>query len=90
MENNIKLFEQKKVRIHWDERQEKWYFSVINVIEILTGSTIPKRYWSDLKKKLAKEGSEAYEKIIRSFKCSKIKVQQGRIQLSDFRGQLKM
>ena len=55
MENKIKLFEQKKVRTHWDEKEEKWYFSVIDVIEILTGSTIPKRYWSDLKKKLATE-----------------------------------
>ena len=65
MENKIKLFGQKKVRTHWDEKEEKWYFSVIDVIEILTGSTIPKRYWSDLKKKLATEGSEAYEKIVR-------------------------
>ena len=65
MENEIKLFEQKKVRTHWDEKQEKWYFSVIDVIEILTASTVPKRYWSDLKKKLATEGSEAYEKIVR-------------------------
>lgn len=63
--SNIKLFESKKVRTHWDAKQEKWYFSVIDVIEILTGSSIPKRYWSDLKKKLAVEGSEAYEKIVR-------------------------
>ena len=65
MENKIKIFEQKEVRTHWDEKEEKWYFSVIDVIEILTGSSIPKRYWSDLKKKLATEGSEAYEKIVR-------------------------
>jgi hypothetical protein len=63
--SNIKLFESKRVRSHWDAEKEQWYFSVIDVIEILTGSTIPKRYWSDLKKKLAKEGSEAYEKIVR-------------------------
>jgi DNA-damage-inducible protein D len=62
---NIKLFENRKVRTHWDGEGEKWYFSVIDVIEILTGSSIPKRYWSDLKKKLAAEGSEAYEKIVR-------------------------
>jgi len=67
MENSdsIKLFESKKVRTHWDEVQEKWFFSVIDVIEILTGSSIPKRYWSDLKKKLKLEGSEVYEKIVR-------------------------
>jgi DNA-damage-inducible protein D len=63
--SNIKLFEERKVRTHWDGEQEKWYFSVIDVIEILTGSSIPKSYWSDLKKKLTLEGSEAYEKIVR-------------------------
>ena len=62
--NNLKLFEEKKVRTYWDAIQEKWYFSVIDVIEILTGSSIPRRYWSDLKKKLAAEGSELYEKIV--------------------------
>jgi len=67
MENNtsIKLFESKKIRTHWDEAEEKWYFSVIDVVEILTDSSVPKRYWSDLKKKLITEGSQAYEKIVR-------------------------
>jgi len=63
--SNIKLFESKKVRSHWDIEKEIWYFSVIDVIEILTGSSIPKRYWSDLKKKLVSEGSKVYEKIVR-------------------------
>jgi len=63
--SDIKLFESKKVRTHWDSGKELWFFSVIDVIEILTDSTIPKRYWSDLKKKLQSEGSEAYEKIVR-------------------------
>jgi DNA-damage-inducible protein D len=63
--SNLKLFESKKVRTHWDEENQIWYFSVIDVIEILTGSSIPKRYWSDLKKKLSKEGSEVYDKIVR-------------------------
>jgi hypothetical protein len=62
---NIKLFEQKKVRSYYDNDKEIWYFSVIDVIEILTESSVPKRYWSDLKTKLTKEGSEAYEKIVR-------------------------
>ena len=61
----VKLFENKKVRTFWDEAEQQWYFSVIDVIEILTGSSIPKRYWSDLKKKLSSEGSEVYEKIVR-------------------------
>lgn len=60
----VQLFEQKKVRSHYDAEKEIWYFSVIDVIEILTGSTIPKRYWADLKKKLKTEGSEAYDKIV--------------------------
>ena len=62
--NNIKLFEEKQVRTHFDAEKETWYFSVIDVIQILTESTIPKRYWSDLKKKLTKEGSQLYEKIV--------------------------
>jgi DNA-damage-inducible protein D len=62
---SIKLFEEKKVRTHWDATRETWLFSVIDVIQILTNSTIPKRYWSDLKKKLSLEGSEVYEKIVR-------------------------
>jgi len=60
----IKIFEDKKVRTVWDETNEKWYISIIDVIEVLTESTIPKRYWSDLKKKLAKEGSQSYENIV--------------------------
>lgn len=60
----IKLFEQKQVRTFWDEDTEKWFLSVIDIISTLTDSTIPKRYWSDLKKKLTKEGSELYDKIV--------------------------
>lgn len=62
--NSIILFNQKQVRRIWDEDNEQWYFSIIDVIEILTDSSLPKRYWSDLKKKLKKEGSELYEKIV--------------------------
>jgi len=60
----LHLFEDKKVRTLWDEEQEKWYFSIVDTIKALTGSTIPKRYWSDLKKKLSKEGSQLYEDIV--------------------------
>ena len=62
--SNIKLFEEKHVRSVFNEQNEKWYFSVIDVIHVLTDSTVPKRYWSDLKKKLSKEGSQAYDKIV--------------------------
>lgn len=60
----IKIFEQKQVRTFWDKNSEKWYLSVIDIIGTLTESTIPKRYWTDLKKKLINEGSELYEKIV--------------------------
>jgi hypothetical protein len=63
MTNKIKLFEQQKVRTHWDEKEEKWYFSIIDVIEILTGTDRSRKYWNDLKTKLRKEGSELSEKI---------------------------
>jgi len=60
----IAIFEGKKIRRHWDGEKELWYFSVVDVIEVLTGSSIPKRYWSDLKNKLKIEGSQVYEKIV--------------------------
>jgi hypothetical protein len=59
----IKIFEDKKVRTLWDEEQGKWYFSIIDVIEILTNSDRSRKYWNDLKTKLKKEGSELSEKI---------------------------
>ena len=62
-ETSIKLFEQKQVRSLWNEEEEKWYFSIIDVIEALTGTDRPRKYWSDLKVKLKKEGSELSEKI---------------------------
>ncbi|MBS1490103.1 MAG: hypothetical protein JSS93_06230 [Bacteroidetes bacterium] len=62
-ENVIKIFEQKQVRTHWNEKRELWYISVIDVIEVLTGTDRPRKYWSDLKIKLKKEGSELSEKI---------------------------
>lgn len=59
----IKIFEDKKVRSIWDEEQEKWYISIIDVIQVLTNNERPRKYWSDLKAKLKKEGSELSEKI---------------------------
>jgi hypothetical protein len=61
--SNIKLFESKKVRTHWDEQGEQWYFSVIDVIEAITGTDRPRKYWSDLKTKLLNEGSQLSENI---------------------------
>ena len=63
--SDIKLFESKKVRTQWDEEKELWYFSIIDVIEILTDSNNPRRYWSDLKRKLEEEGfGQLYDIIV--------------------------
>ncbi len=61
--SNIKLFHNQQIRSHWDAEQEQWFFSVIDVIQALTGSERPRKYWSDLKKKLKNEGSEVSDKI---------------------------
>jgi hypothetical protein len=62
-QNALQIFEAKKVRTIWDDEQEKWYFSIVDVIEVLTDNERPRKYWSDLKSKLKKEGSELSEKI---------------------------
>ena len=62
-DHHIKLFESVNVRSHWDAVQEKWYFSVVDVVQVLTDSDRPRKYWSDLKAKLQKEGSEVSEEI---------------------------
>ena len=62
-DQSIILFNQKQIRRHWDDKNELWYFSIIDVISILTESPRPRKYWSDLKNKLKKEGSELSAKI---------------------------
>ena len=79
-ETAIKLFEQKQIRSLWNEEDEKWYFSIVDVIEVLTESTIPKRYWTDLKKKLKNEGSELYEKLVQL----KLQSSDGKFYKTDF------
>jgi DNA-damage-inducible protein D len=65
MTNQVKLFEQQKVRTYWDEEKQQWYFSIIDVIQILSESNNPRRYWSDLKRKLQQEGFiQLYEIIV--------------------------
>lgn len=65
LETISNLFEGKEIRSVWDSEKEEYYFSVIDVIGALTDSNIPKRYWSDLKRKLDEEGSQLYENIVR-------------------------
>lgn len=62
--SEIKLFQDKKIRTYHDEIRDEWYFSIVDTVSVLTDSSIPKRYWSDLKKKLIKEGFQLYEKIV--------------------------
>jgi len=56
--SNIKLFESKKIRSQWDADAEKWFFSIVDVIEVLTDSPRPRKYWNALKTKLKQEGSQ--------------------------------
>ena len=60
--NALVVFQDKKIRRTW--HNDEWYFSVVDVIEVLTDSSIPRRYWSGLKIKLKEEGFELYEKIV--------------------------
>ena len=62
--DQIQLFEDQPIRTAWDNEKEEWYFSVVDVCQVLSGTENPRRYWSDLKRKLKKEGSELYEKIV--------------------------
>jgi len=75
----IKIFEDKKVRTLLDGEQEKWYFSVIDVVEVLTNSDRPWKYWNDLKTKLQKEGSELSDKIGQF----KLPAEDGKLRLTD-------
>ncbi|MDY0906680.1 Bro-N domain-containing protein [Pedobacter sp. CFBP9032] len=61
--SDLKLFEDKKVRSEWNELEEKWYFSIIDVVEVLTNSPRPRKYWNALKTKLQNEGSELSHKL---------------------------
>lgn len=62
-QNEIQLFDGKQVRYVWDEEQEKYFFSVVDVIQVLTDSPRPRKYWNALKTKLAAEGSELSSKM---------------------------
>jgi Holliday junction resolvasome RuvABC DNA-binding subunit len=62
-QNTIQIFEDKKVRTIWDVEQEKWFISIIDVIEVLTDSPRPRKYWNALKTKLKTEGSELSQKM---------------------------
>ncbi len=64
--DEIKIYENKEIRSVWDNEKEEWYFSVVDVVGVLTESVNPRRYWSDLKRKLKEEegANQLYEKIV--------------------------
>lgn len=68
-ETAIKLFNEKQIRTHWDEEKEKWYFSIVDVVGILTESENPNNYWKVLKNRLKKDGSELVTN------CNQLKMQ---------------
>lgn len=78
-QNAIKVFEEKKVRTVWDSEREEWYFSIVDVVAVLTDSDNPRKYWSVLKTRLKKEGSET------ATNCSQLKLpaEDGKMRLTD-------
>ena len=62
--SNIKVFEDKKIRTQWNEQEEDWYFSVVDVCAIFSDSKTPRNYWSDLKRKLKQEGIDLHENLV--------------------------
>ena len=80
MENKINLFEQQKVRTHWDEKEEKWYFSVIDVISILTESVNPRDYWFKMKARVKTEDGLELSTVCRQLK---MKANDGKMRETD-------
>lgn len=75
----IQLFEEKKVRTVWDDEHEKWYFSIVDVVEVLTESTNPQTYWRVLKNRLKKEGNET----VTNCNAFKLQAPDGKMRLTD-------
>nr|WP_165894187.1 Bro-N domain-containing protein [Testudinibacter aquarius] len=77
--NNIRLFEQKQVRSHWDEEQEQWYFSIVDVVGALTDSIDPQAYWRKLKQRLKEEGNET----VTNCHALKMTAKDGKLRMTD-------
>ena len=75
----IKLFEEKRVRTAWDNEQEKWYFSIVDVVDVLTDSADPTAYWRKLKQRLKAEGNET----VTDCHGLKMKALDGKMRLTD-------
>ena len=79
LETISNLFEDKEIRSIWDSEKEEYYFSVVDVISALTEANIPRNYWSDLKRRLKKEGSELHENIVQL----KLRAHDGKLRETD-------
>lgn len=75
----IQLFEQRKVRTVWDDEAERWYFSVVDVVGVLTDSTNPQAYWRKLKQRLAEEGNQT----VTNCHALKMPAADGKMRLTD-------
>ena len=75
----IKLFEERKVRTIWDDTHEKWYFSIVDIVAILTNSSNPQTYWRVLKKRLKEEGNET----VTNCNALKLEAADGKMRLTD-------
>ena len=83
---SIALFGEQGIRREWDAEEEKWWFSIIDVVQALTGTDNPRRYWSDLKRQLKEEGSQMYEKIVQL----KLRAPDGKMRLTDVADQIQL
>ena len=79
--SNIKLFEDKQVRTLWDEKEEQWYFSVVDVVEVLTNSTNARDYWFKMKLRVKIEDRLELSTICRQLK---LKATDGKMRETDF------
>ena len=77
--NEIKLYENKKIRSTWDDEKEEWYFSVVDVVEVLTDSEEPAAYWRKLKQRLKEEGSQT----VTNCHGLKMKAKDGKMRTTD-------
>ena len=82
----VALFGEQGIRREWDAEEEKWWFSIIDVVQVLTGTDNPRRYWSDLKRQLKEEGSQMYEKIVQL----RLRAPDGKMRLTDVADQIQL
>ena len=79
MDNKIQIFEDKRIRTAWNEETEEWYFSVVDVVSVLTDSVDGRKYWNKLKQRLKEEGNET----VTNCHQLKMKAADGKMRLTD-------